>query len=91
MRVLLKAEHSGSTKDQSRARQMVAKMGHSMELLKGCLRGPDLARLMGSVKEDQLEVQRARRMAHQRVRQRARRKVHPMVPQTAVPMVDLRV
>ena len=70
---------------------MVAKMGHSMELLKGCLRGADLARLMGPVKEDQLEVQRARRMAHQRARQRARRKVHPMVPQTAVQMVGLRV
>ena len=86
-RVLLKAEHSGSMKDQSRARQRVAKMGHSMEQLMGCLMGPDLARLMGSVKEDQLEVQRARRKAHQRVHQRARRKAHRRVVQ----MVVLRV
>ena len=79
MRVLLKAEHSGSKKDQSRARQMVAKMGHSMVLLRGCLRDPDLARLMGSVRGDQLEVQRARR--------RGQTKASQMAPQ----MADLRV
>ena len=95
MRVLLKAEHSGSKKDQSRARQMVAKMGHSMVLLRGCLRDPDLARLMGSVKGDQLEVQRARRKVHQmarrKVHQMARRRVQLKAPQMAVQTADLRV
>ena len=74
-------------KDQSRAEQRVAKMGHSMEQLMGYSMGPDLARLMGLWKEDQLEVQRARPKAHPMVHQRAHQKAHQMVVQ----MVGLRV